>query len=538
VDSRSAAVLAAVGIVAVAVAVAFSKYEARKSASEPPPPSRAFDGLSTRGDASFVPAQEAAEEGLELALGLRPRKGARELTLTLGAGSALLVLEDARDRGSTDLPMAFGDGTITAANRDAGTAFVTAVAKWLNVPIPPARLDPTPLEPIRISYVRLGTTEGGKPEALKLFLQSRKLDAEVYLNLMSDGSRATLLEKDEDYRKDLIAFLAMALRDGPPLRRSANNDPQLISDEPLIAEVVPLPGKAGRFRFSADGKLLAAREGSLLRFTDPNEEPEVLAKLDAEVFDVLPAPRGGLVALTLIETKSPGSYASDDPEWVVLWDAKTRAIRQVVSRKVGGTAGGWSPDAKQLVIVQRTKQRPLHNLVRVYDVAATELGPGTDPAFDVRFAAWQANGILLHHPDWATDDHADEHFYLWQGSQTPPKMVPRPTPSSTSPDGRFQVVVGRDSISVLQKTAATKWYRPKREEDRDALALLREQPPVFIGAHAISFPAEEPFVLDLESLRLQRLSPRQDLTPEVVSADGRRIVLRGPHGETFHAEVR
>lgn len=533
--SRNVAWLAA-GVIAVAAAVALSK---RKASAPAPRPPAAFDALGYAGDASVVPAQEAADDGLALGLRVERAPGARKLTLTLSGGSALLVLEDARDRGTKDLPMAFGDGTITAANRDAGSAFLKAIANWLDAPVPAPREEQTPLEPVRITYVRLGTTEAGKPEAMKLFLQSRKLEAEVYLNVMSDGTRATLLEKDEDYRKDLIAFLAMALRDGPPLRRSAKNDPELASDEPLLGHVVPLPGKAGHFCFAADGTLLGSTEHALLQWPDPSKEPVVAATFDAEVFDLKPAPRGSGVAVTLTQTENPGSYSIRDPEWVVLWDRATRTKTEIVSKTERGAAEGWSPDAKKVVIAQRTSGKPpLKSTVRIYDIDARALGDSTDSAFDADFEAWTEAGILLHHADYSSDDHSGEHWYLWQGGHAPPVMTVQPAAAFASPDAAFHVVVDAEAIVARSKSGANQKFVPKRDEDKDAIEILRDEPPRFIGPHGLFFPAEEPFVLDLDSLRLRRLTDQPDVTPAVTSPDGRRIVLSGKHGATLYAEIR
>ena len=65
-------------------------------------------------------------------------------------------------------------------------------------PVPPRPETVGELEPFRISYARLGTQEGW--ECNKLFLEEGSLQAEVFLNIRSDGKQSRFVEKDEEYR--------------------------------------------------------------------------------------------------------------------------------------------------------------------------------------------------------------------------------------------------------------------------------------------------------------------------------------------------
>ena len=48
--------------------------------------------------------------------------------------------------------------------------------------------------------------------------------------------QAEFAEKDEDYRGEMIAYLATALRDGPLPERTPKNDPTLTLDGPRVTD--------------------------------------------------------------------------------------------------------------------------------------------------------------------------------------------------------------------------------------------------------------------------------------------------------------
>ena len=113
----------------------------------------------------FVPAQHTSDEdGLALRTETTQGEGGTRCVLKLGDGEATLSLRDVPDG-----EIAFGKATIAAPDRERGTKFVEAFAKWLSVPVPPPRKNPQPLEPMAIDYTRLGVAKGGLPQTNKLF---------------------------------------------------------------------------------------------------------------------------------------------------------------------------------------------------------------------------------------------------------------------------------------------------------------------------------------------------------------------------------
>ncbi|MBI3726556.1 hypothetical protein HY251_21740 [bacterium] len=165
---------------------------------------------------AVIPALEM-EDGayLELASMEARAPRARRLALTVGGGEAILTLEDAGEAVGPGPGFSFGKATLEARDRESGARFLDAVSRWLERGAPPPREPPGALlAPFALGYVVLGEKRGFR--AQKLFLETPRRAAEVFLNVSHDGTRARLLEKDDAYREDLLAILAEVLRDGAP----------------------------------------------------------------------------------------------------------------------------------------------------------------------------------------------------------------------------------------------------------------------------------------------------------------------------------
>jgi hypothetical protein len=123
-------------------------------------------------------------------------------------------------------PVAFGKGMLTTPDRASAQALIDAFAKAFGGKAPPAPATPRPLAVTPFALVILGTDaartangfegQGGGYHATKLFLQRNGIEAEVFFNFNLAKKTADFAEKDPDYANDLLAFLALELRDGPP----------------------------------------------------------------------------------------------------------------------------------------------------------------------------------------------------------------------------------------------------------------------------------------------------------------------------------
>ena len=134
---------------------------------------------------------------------------------------------------------------------EAGTHFVAAFAKAFHVAGPPAH--PGTLVPMLVPIAVLGVGTGasedgyggeGTWDATKMFLSADDVDgAELFFNVSVAGKQGVFSEKDEDYDKDDLYVLAIALRDGAPPPRTpvprATRAQAIARAEPLAFQVPP-----------------------------------------------------------------------------------------------------------------------------------------------------------------------------------------------------------------------------------------------------------------------------------------------------------
>lgn len=138
----------------------------------------------------------------------------------------------------------FGKAVLLTTDRSQGAAFVDAFARAFRERTPSPRT-PQALVPRVIGAVLLsdeGASQmddskvggGGRWLASKLFLRSPTRDGEVYLDLNPAKGVGRFVEKDPEDAADLVAILAMLLRDGPRPRRTPSSDPRLVTQGPTI----------------------------------------------------------------------------------------------------------------------------------------------------------------------------------------------------------------------------------------------------------------------------------------------------------------
>ena len=479
-----------------------------------------------------APAPAPAPE-VALLLDAVVEKGPGQRVIRLTAkegGQATLVLEDPQTRSSDGF--GFGRGRLEpAADQGKSAKFVEAVAGWLQQAAPPGRAGE--LAPFPITYVRLGAGEGW--EANKLFLEKGARKTELYFNLSADGRRARLLEKDEDYREDLVALLVTALRDGSPPRRSPQNDPLVASMEPLFGLFQPLArGNRLRSPVAFEGGFLAAHESKqggrhtseLLLWKHPREAPRQVATSQGVFDGILPVPGGKLCVLAVAFPRSELGLARNDPGELVVLDLGDGSMAKLVDGNAFYT-GAVSPDGRQVAIAQA-------KVTQVYELASRKLVASTAAGLDLVPVRWSADGLVLQHQDFGAGKTGGG-LYQWQPGQGDPQERTGPLPS---PDGRYRLEATKEGLTI-SGPGGTRQVTPSRPEEVEAFDPLHpEDDPRWLGPQQLLVTLDEPMALDLATGKLHYLFPAAGMRVQASSPDGRILIARDERGDSYWAERR
>jgi dipeptidyl aminopeptidase/acylaminoacyl peptidase len=272
-------------------------------------------------------------------------------------------------------------------------------------------------------------------------------------------------------------------------------------------------------------------------WSNPRQPPKTVATLPAEISDVIAAPDGKRVAVFQIRRANDKLATSADRIWLVLWDRAASAHHELVADAESPFAAQWSPDGQSLAVALHLKlDAKTASIVRVYDAQTRRAIASTDPGLDVNIHGWSGRELLLVHSEHLKEPPVHD-LYTWTPGSDPPKRASTPPPI-LSPDGRYAVSIDGDTLRVRDTTSpdAERTFRATQPDDKLALENL-EVPPTFLGPHGLLFAAEETFVLNLATLKLQRAFPRDDLSENSVSPDGRRMVLENRDEELFFAEL-
>ena len=544
-----------VRVAGVVVAVAATLFIRAQCMPSDEPHFTGLDAVGTGGGSGVVPAALGGEGALKLLASAAPDPRGERLRLTHDdAEIELLLLRDPAASGpARPAALRFEHAILSAPRPAAGAAFVAAVAGWLGTaaPLPPARAGVLDAVPITVAYLGAERRPDGRLwEARKLFFEEAGRSAEVYLNVSEDRRDAELLEKDEEYRGDLVALLAMALRDGHAPRRTAADDPALESDAPLVAALTALAAPAAGLIGGpvGSGYLAAADEpGRVLHWRDPAEPPRELCRLAGRAHTLTVAANERFAALILIHPADAAFLSSSDPGEVLIVDVAAGTCG--APGPDGGAAGAeristfsnvvFAPDGKTLAVsALHGAAPPLQKTTLVLDAATGRVLARTDPSLELAPDAWSADGLALARYRFEGDAMFVAR-YLWRpAAEDAPRAIPAPGPprpettfTFTSPDGRYAIRAAADG-SALEVTggkgsggAGARRLVRSRADDVGALKLIAAgTPPEWLGPHSLVLATDDLLVVDLATLRVRYLLPRTPgATYRHASADGRRV---------------
>ncbi len=137
----------------------------------------------------------------------------------------------------------FGKMMFAPTTKHAGDKVIALLAKRLGVSVPPTiaggvlQAMKVPIALLGVGIGKLDNGLGGKGTwtATKLFCSAGDIDsAELFFNISVASKRGKFSEKDTDYNKDVVACLAIALRDGALPPRTPANDSTLSATGPRL----------------------------------------------------------------------------------------------------------------------------------------------------------------------------------------------------------------------------------------------------------------------------------------------------------------
>jgi hypothetical protein len=440
-----------------------------------------------------------------------------------------------RTKSKDGRPFAWGEATIVVANRGAGAKLLDSIGRSFKQKPPPERVQQS-LEFWKFNTAVLGnglerepqggfSGQGGKWSATKWFLERDGFSAEVFFNYNLQEMKGEFGEKDPNYREDLLAVLAIAVRDGPRPERTPQTDPNLTDVGPKFGTGRLVAKNARFFLFSPGGKHIVwsseSQDGSTGIFAvrpDQPDQPIEAARLRQELDNmIILDPDADQLLVVEALRKEKGVISSEDPKRLWWFDRTKQEAREL--------KGPWqnrsfhlgekpvSPDGRFIVIEDwraRTNGKPgnysvIHVLDRQAGTAQTiELAnQSPEPIGWVGIGKDLRLAFLKSHR-WEKD--VKQEWCLAEpatGKYTPVEKPPMPTDGwvrRLSPDGALIAAVeGKDILTIADVKTGRKRSFPIHEDDR---RFLHEEGFEWVSARYLLMHLNRPAFLDVRTMKM------------------------------------
>lgn len=395
----------------------------------------------------------------------------------------------------------FGEVMLTAPDSTAGGRLAARFAKTFEAPVPTTKTaQPLSIRPIQAAFLAVNASRSGggfKGDgkggyyATKLFLQRDGLEAEVFFNFNLQARVGEFSEKDADYAKDMVAFLAAELRDGPRPVRTAATDPNIVDAGPRFEWFRTLAGRFDGWSPAKDRiwmvESVAGGGERLLSIGLEGEDDRIeLAKVEHRFGSMTCA--SDTCVVTESKAMREGVWSGDDPSWVSVASPSRKTQKRV--------AGPWGDRARFLAsylspdgaffLVLSSKTKALPRTEEVYVVRPDgSFRPVDLPNDGLSVLAVERNRIVVRTYGKDKSTYAiDPATLKVTPTSAPPPAEDEDAATRPSPDG--QRTVRCDDSQVIVEDVRTKVAKtfPIHEDDRPSLkGCVRWASPRFLEYH-------------------------------------------------------
>jgi hypothetical protein len=451
-----------------------------------------------------------------------------------GGGDPVRFTVGVLGRGKDDRPLVWGKAWLAAADRGDGARLVRLFAHAFSEDEPPSRAPQRPLKPLAIRTANLDDLRrmiddnAGEPadrwHATKWFLGVGPHEAEVFFNYNVSLMRGEFAEKDPDYREDLLAILAIVLRDGPRPPRTPETDPNLTLSGPRIeaARRILARGSAHHL-FSPGSRVLVYQDGNALFALEPGrpDNSVELARFEHPLWDVrvvndLP----DLLVKEIVPAKPP-VQSSEDPAriwWV--GHGKDKRLMRAPERWIDLAENALSPDGRYVALTHGKES--FDRRLRYLAVCLVDLATGSTrtveiPNRSLTPVGWKGEGeclrAVLVTNRWGPGRDRQEVFLA------DPAMGSRsldPEPSTTverlrgvvSPDGRYRAEI-EDEERLVLTDMATKERRVFAFHEDD-LPFVHDECVEWAGTRFLQLTARRVALIDAASMKMSFPAPEDE----------------------------
>jgi hypothetical protein len=364
----------------------------------------------------------------------------------------------------------------------------------------------------------------GSWQATKLFLQRPGLEAELFFNFDLAHKRGEFAEKDSDYASDLLAFMALELRDGPPAPLTPDNDARISLLGPKPDATRPIGPPDARFlRFEAKSQRLlyaapdagGTRVASVAVEGDPRELQLIRLEHELSLLECA----AGSDDPCLVEESTP-----DKPHVISSKDKKSLFLLERAHQRVTPLSGPWgeqghlssasvSPDGNWLAVHGlRPKAKPPTNFQVLYLLRTSAPQPALEVSQGeewLEVVGWFGAGAQTRavvrvglsydkdvKPKWlALDPKTGEKVEL---AKAPDGVAADDT---LSPDGKRRFSCQGDNAVVITDVATGAEHKfPIAARERRAFA--EECALAWRGSRYLSYAPERTGFIDVDTLKL------------------------------------